>query len=182
MHSKNGAPGSDALDERGRDEGEGDDLVPDEGVRSVTAVSGLSHLSDRIDAFEENVSGQLVALTRSVRKVQEPIADSRLRATLLDIVGVLDQLGVVDEGDGTDELRGKLASVEAQLRQVLLEQEVTETRSDGSFDPKVHRAIDSRKVDNEDEHGRILECLVAGFHRDGTVLRYAEVVVARYAE
>lgn len=79
----------------------------------------------------------------------------------------------------TDEKsREGVALIQRQMDTLMGKYGVCEMKASGeNFDPDLHNAI--LQVDDEDNAGKVVEVLQKGYTRDGKVLRYAMVKVAK---
>jgi len=128
---------------------------------------------------------QVRALGTKVDALTTSIAEPRLRSILLALVGLMDLIdqarsfnvsdSTMDHASNYDVLRG-------QVRVILESNGIREVSASGEFDPQLHRALDTRSVDDHGLANQIIQIVRPGYRTDQSVLRFAEVVVTRYAE
>jgi molecular chaperone GrpE (heat shock protein) len=157
----------------------------DQLAASVTALSGqLVAIEQRVQALRDEVAcipDSLRQLGRNVQGLSTSLAEPRLRSLLTDLLMLLD---LVDQagraGDGTGPAAQWLRTIGDQMRQILRLQGLTEIVAAGRFDPTVHRAVEGVAVTVPEQDQQVLRVLRCGFRTERSVLRAADVVVARY--
>jgi molecular chaperone GrpE len=163
---------------------------PGDPTDSVPAEnSSFTLLGERIGALERQVGfipPQIRQLVTKVDSLTTSVAEPRMKALLLGLVGIydlIDQLArnaTTTETSGTDHGRNYRV-LRSQLRVLLETNGLIEIAAEGAFDPLFHCALQSVAVEDPVADNRIVEVIRTGFRTDHAVLRYAEVVVARYS-
>lgn len=145
---------------------------------SQTAAS-LSSLADQLSFLPKQIRN----IAGKIDDVSTAIADSNYRSLLLGIVSIYDlaeqmlrTLSASDQGEG----HRCLATVTLQLRQILESNGLIRIVTEGQFDPKRHRAIESFACETPEKNDTIKEEVRPGFLDGSKVLRFAEVTVWKY--
>ena len=133
--------------------------------------------------------GQVRMLAGKVDGLAASISEPRYRAVLLSLLGVYDLVyqllrsssqESIPESEGAH--RRNYEVILTQLRQTLEENGLTQIPIGGAFDPTLHRALQQVPVDDPAKADQILEVVRPGFRTEHSILRYADVVVGRYAD
>lgn len=156
----------------------------------------LAEIALRLDALEAGMGkageqlsflpGQIRNLGNRVDAVAVSVSESRLRALLLDLVGLydlVDQLlraGEQVEPETASRHLHNYRMLRTQILQVLEVNGLSRIATEGAFKPEVHRAVDRRPCPRQQEAGQIVTVVRPGFRTALQVLRYAEVVVSHY--
>ncbi len=145
---------------------------------SQTAAS-LANLADQLSFLPKQIRN----IAGKIDDVSTAIADSNYRSLLLGIVSIYDlaeqmlrTLSASDQGEG----HRCLATVTLQLRQILESNGLVRIVTEGQFDPKRHRAIESFACETPEKNDTIKEEVRPGFLDGSKVLRFAEVTVWKY--
>jgi len=144
------------------------------------AVEGISRQISFLPAQLRLIGGKLDGLATSIN---EP----RYRAVLLSLLGVCDLVDqllraeptAADEADAAEHRRN-YEVLREQLRQILDMNGLFEIPTAGSFDRESHRAVAVVACDDPSESGRVVDVIRPGFRTETSVLRYAEVAVAKH--
>ncbi len=119
----------------------------------------------------------LTDLEAGIRRSMQPLLDE-----LLLVLDFLDMaLASPATNDETKNLVQGVQMTRTKFVQALENSDVREVPTDGTFDPAVHDATDTR-VTEDVEPGTIVAVARKGYTWQGTVLRPAQVVVAASAE
>jgi molecular chaperone GrpE (heat shock protein) len=147
-------------------------------------------LLERISSLERQVSllpNQVRLLGAKVEGLTTAVAEPRVRSLLMGLLGVFDLVDQVlrtgpASAAGTDQDHKRNYEVLKMQLGVLLESNgLFPIPADGPFDPRVHIALQSVSVEDPAKAGQVLEIVRPGFRTEQAVLRYAEVLVGRYA-
>ena len=165
----------------------------------------LNELSDRLVALQDRLASLEAAVESATRQIAfippqvrmlgnriegiaTAITEPRYRAVLLNLLGVYDLVDQVlrtlpptTESDPVAEHRRNYQVLRTQLRQVLDANGLSEIPTDGPFNPELHRATQTVFCTESAESGRVVGVVRPGFRTEQAVLRYAEVIVSRYA-
>jgi|GEM_PF-1854635 len=165
-----------------------------EAARAET-LAGLRRVEERLGKLEEAVSSaseqisfvppQVRMLAGKVDGLATVICESKYRSLLCDMVGIFDLVDQVLRDGGlnfvstADYLRG-YSALQAQLRQILELNGLSEIPAEGAFNSELHRAV--RRVESSvpDLHWCIKEVLRPGFQSGKSILRFADVEVYYY--
>lgn len=117
---------------------------------------------------------------RQGQGIEDAVRSARreLFSELLLVLDYLDMalLSPVETQEGKN-LRMGVQMTRDQMLQFLSQHEIEAIESTGSFDPKLHEAVETVPTD-EAEPGTIVSTLRAGYKAGNDVLRYAQVKVA----
>lgn len=190
---------SEPWDETREPFGEAAEPEPPAGQREECAAvlarieASLNDLRARTARLEESVEGasrQIGFLPPQVRQLGSridgltaSISEPRLRQALLGLLGIYDLVEQMEipRSDGDAGRPSARDILRTQLRQILEENGLDEIPAEGTFDPQLHRALQSVPVDDPARDGHVLEVVRPGFRSGRSVLRYAEVSVGRWS-
>jgi molecular chaperone GrpE (heat shock protein) len=169
--------------------GEGDDIR-----QSLAALhSRLERLETAVEATSKQISllpAQVRTMGLKLDGVATSIAEPRYRDVLLGLLAVYDLVdqilrglqGMKGTGDEAHaEHRRNYDVLRLHLLQVLAANGLTEIPASDVFDPTQHRAVQRVPTADRGLDGQVREVVRRGFRTERAVLRYAEVVVYRYA-
>jgi hypothetical protein len=164
--------------------------ITDGGAKPPLADPGYAALVERVAGLEKQVAllpPQVRMLTGKIDGLSTAIAEPRLRSLLNGLLGIFDLIDQVlrtlpaDETSASAEHRRNYEVLLAQIGLLLQANGLYQIPAAGSFDPQVHRALQTVPVDDPAKAGAVLEIVRPGFRTDQAILRYAEVTVGRYA-
>lgn len=137
----------------------------------------------------DSVNGQFKRALADYQNLEKRIAEGRSEMNswavtnlLTRIAGVMHYFDQAFKGVSEDEQNSawfkgvKMANL--QLQQVLKDEGLEEIKADGTFDPALHEAVDTK--DGED--GEILEVVEKGYMLNGKILKPARVIVGKKRE
>lgn len=157
-------------------------------------LDALQSRLDRLELAVEGISKQVSFLPAQLRLIggkldglATSISESRYRAVLLSLLGVCDLVDqllraeptAAEEADAAEHRRN-YEVLREQLRQILDMNGLFEIPTAGSFDRESHRAVAVVACDDPSESGRVVAVIRPGFRTETSVLRYAEVAVAKH--
>jgi len=143
---------------------------------------------DRIGGLEKQVSllpPQVRNLAAKVDGLSTSIVEPRIRSLLAGLLGLYDLIDQVlrtlpNAEVSPAEHQRNYEVLKTQVGLLLDANGLYQIAAAGTFDPQVHRALESVPVDDPAKAGGILEVVRPGFRTDQAVLRYAEVTVGRF--
>jgi len=148
--------------------------------RFSQTASSIAGLADQLSFIPKQIRN----IAANIDDVSTAIADSNYRSLLLSVVSIYDlseqMLRTLGGGDETEGHRC-LATLTLQLRQIIETNGLVRIGTEGMFDPKLHRAIDSFDCTDAEKNDTIKEEIRPGFLDGSKVLRFAEVTVWKFA-
>jgi molecular chaperone GrpE (heat shock protein) len=143
-------------------------------TRLSTDISRLSEQAGLIPHQVRQLGSKVDGITESVS--QPRIRD--LLGSFLLLYDLIDQMSRTAESDTTSDQNYRV--LRDQIAQALEVNGIRPIPEARSFDPAIHKAVETVACSTPDEDGEIVRFYRAGFRTERTVLRYAEVVVKRY--
>lgn len=143
-------------------------------------AAGIAGLGDQLSFLPKQIRN----ISAKIDDVSTAIAESNYRSLLLSVVSIYDlseQMLRTQAGGDPSEERRCLATLTLQLRQILESNGLVRILTEGRFDPKMHRAIESFACADPGENDMIKEEIRPGFLDGSKVLRFAEVTVWKFA-
>jgi molecular chaperone GrpE len=172
-------------------EGDEEEVVVEESAIDSTddKTAKLQEELDELNNKFEQLQNQFKRAVADYHNLEKRIAEGRSEMTtwattdlIQRLLPVLDYYDKALKGVGeTDRQSGWLKGVEMatmQFKQVLKDEGLEQVEADGTFDPSLHEAIDTK----EGVDGKILEVIDNGYKLKGKVVRPARVVVGRKGE
>jgi molecular chaperone GrpE len=150
----------------------------------LTGLEGSVEETKKLVSF---LPPQVRALGGKVDGLGTSINEPRIRSMLLGLVGISDLVeqmarqarlepGSPEASQATD-----FEVLATQLGQMLALNGLERIPTEGGFNPEFHRAVGRVEVVAPGDANRVLEVVRPGFRTEQAVLRYAEVVVGKYA-
>ena len=143
----------------------------------VFEIRGL--IKDRLsrDEVKEQAFERLYSELDTLKRNKE-FEDNR--SLYVDLFLFYDRIGKV-KNEGSEPFFEILESLQEELQEIFLRRDIHIVKVDGLlFDPRIHKAVRTQKIENPDLDGTILCVLRDGFEFKGNILRPQEVVVGRY--
>lgn len=149
---------------------------------SALAMSELNAQVAQLHERLELLPRQIRQLAAKVEDVTESISHPRVRDllnSLLLLHDLIEQMNRSAEA-GSDSSRNYQV-LRDQVAQVLRVNGIHAIAESERFDPALHKAVEVVACSAPHEDGEVACCYRTGFRTERNVLRYAEVVVKRYA-
>lgn len=171
------APEQEAQDSAPANESDGAEL---EAARARIAeleaqVAELEGIKDEVARARADLYNYRTRVERDREKDRQLAGESACR----DLLPVLDNLNrtlsaVDDKGS---QLYKGVAMVQKMFLQAMNGLGLTTVPTDGAFDPKIHEAMGTVEVDDDEMDGRIVEVMTDGYRLGGKLIRAALVKV-----
>jgi hypothetical protein len=162
------------------------DQIGESFVSVQTRLAGLESALELVAKQVSFLPPQMRMLSSKVTDLTYSISEPRYREVLLSLLGIYDLVDQLlrtlpaEEDENAAQQRRNYEVLATQLRQVLEMNGLFDIKTDGPFDPNVHRALQCVPCDDPAQHDHIVDVVRRGFRTERSILRYAEVVVGRW--
>lgn len=146
-------------------------------------LSKVSSGVDKLIGQQALFPNKLLQLGRKMDEVIYSITETRIRDLLRSLIflyDLIEQMLHSTKNNGEKESVDNYETLLTQIRQMLLVNGIETISTDIPFDPKLHNCVKSVECIDSSKDGTITEVIRRGFKTEQAVLRYADVVVAKY--